>query len=44
MAKDPMCGMAVEETKSAASSGYRGDMYCYCAVGCKKARNADPKC
>ena len=42
MAKDPVCGMEVDEQKAAATSEYNGDTYYFCAVGCKKAFDADP--
>lgn len=35
MAKDPVCGMEVEETKAAATSVYQGTTYYFCAQGCK---------
>lgn len=43
MAKDPVCGMTVEETKAAASSEYKGKVYYFCAIGCKKAFDAEPE-
>ena len=43
MARDPVCGMAVEEDKAAAVSEYKGEKYYFCAVGCKKAFDADPE-
>jgi YHS domain-containing protein len=35
MAKDPVCGMEVEEKKAAATYEYKGKTYYFCAVGCK---------
>ncbi len=35
MAKDPVCGMEVDEKKAAASSVYHGTMYFFCAAACK---------
>ena len=42
MAKDPVCGMDVDEKSAAASSLYKGEAYFFCAVGCKKAFDANP--
>ncbi|MDP2743592.1 MAG: YHS domain-containing protein [Dehalococcoidia bacterium] len=41
-AKDPVCGMMVDEAKAAATSTYHGQIYYFCAVGCKKAFDAEP--
>ena len=35
MAKDPVCGMDVEEKKAAATTGYEGKTYYFCATACK---------
>lgn len=43
MAKDPVCGMEVDVKKAAASSEYKGKTYYFCALGCKKAFDADPE-
>ena len=43
MARDLVCGMEVEEDKAAAVSEYKGEKYYFCAVGCKKAFDADPE-
>lgn len=42
MAKDPVCGMEVNMAKAAATSIHEGQTYYFCAVGCKKAFDADP--
>lgn len=42
MAKDPVCGMTIDEKKAAASSEYNGQTYYFCASGCKKAFDGDP--
>ena len=34
MAKDPVCGMEVDEKKAAASA-YQGKTYYFCAAACK---------
>lgn len=39
---DPVCKMEVDVNKAAATSTYKGDKYYFCAVGCKKAFDADP--
>jgi YHS domain-containing protein len=42
MAKDPVCGMMVDEKTAAAKSEYQGKTYYFCAVACKKKFDADP--
>ena len=43
MAKDPVCGMEVDEKKAAAKSEYMGKTYYFCAPGCKKAFDENPE-
>ena len=43
MAKDPVCGMTVDEDKAAATSEYMGKTYYFCAPGCKVAFDKDPE-
>ena len=43
MAKDPVCGMEVDEKKAVATSQHMGKTYYFCAPGCKKAFDADPE-
>jgi len=43
MAKDPVCGMQVDEKKAAASATYQGKMYYFCAAGCKNAFEKSPE-
>ncbi len=43
MAKDPVCGMTVDEKKAAAKSEYKGKTYYFCAAGCKKSFDANPE-
>ncbi len=43
MARDPVCGMDVEEQKAAATSSYRGQTYHFCARACKEAFDRDPE-
>ena len=42
MAKDPVCGMQVDEKKAAAKSEHVGKTYYFCAPGCKKAFDQNP--
>ena len=43
MAIDPVCKMEVEESKAVATSEYKGQKYYFCAAGCKKAFDQNPK-
>ncbi len=43
MARDPVCGMEVDEKKAAAASECKGKTYYFCSPGCKKAFDADPE-
>ncbi len=43
MAKDPVCGMEVDEAKAAGSSAHQGKTYYFCSDGCKKAFDEDPE-
>jgi Cu+-exporting ATPase len=42
MAKDPVCGMIVDEKKSKFKSEHGGDMYYFCSASCKQKFDADP--
>lgn len=42
MAKDPVCGMTVNEKSAPAKSDYMGKTYYFCNPGCKKAFDANP--
>ncbi|MBI2933966.1 MAG: YHS domain-containing protein [Chloroflexi bacterium] len=42
MAKDPVCGMDVDEKKPAATSNYQGKTYYFCAKACKIAFDKAP--
>lgn len=42
MAKDPVCGMEVDEANPAATTEHQGTTYYFCAPGCKVAFEADP--
>jgi YHS domain-containing protein len=43
MAIDPVCRMKVDEKQAPATSVYKGNKYYFCAVGCKKAFDANPE-
>jgi len=35
MAKDPVCGMDVDEENATIKSEYKGETYYFCSEGCK---------
>ena len=41
MAKDPVCGMDVEEKPGALQSTQKGKTYYFCSEGCKRSFEAD---
>lgn len=43
MAKDPVCGMDVDEKTAAGKSEYKGQTYYFCSPGCKRAFDRDPE-
>jgi len=43
MAKDPVCGMTVEEKKAAATAVYQSKTYYFCAVACKEKFVKNPQ-
>ena len=43
MAKDPICGMEIDEKKAPLSSTYKGKTYYFCAKGCKAAFDKQPE-
>ncbi|MGB9856976.1 MAG: YHS domain-containing protein [Dictyoglomaceae bacterium] len=43
MAKDPVCGMEVDEKKAVATSEYKGKIYYFCSKACKTAFDKDPE-
>ncbi len=43
MAKDPVCGMEVDEKKAAGKSEYQGQTYYFCSPGCKKSFDKEPE-
>jgi YHS domain-containing protein len=42
MAKDPVCGMQVDEKKAAGTSEYKGQTYYFCATACKTKFDQNP--
>lgn len=42
MAKDPVCGMTVDEARAAASFTYEGKTYYFCSSACKAQFEKDP--
>jgi len=42
MAKDPVCGMMVDEKKAKLKSDYKGTTYYFCAPSCKATFDKDP--
>jgi YHS domain-containing protein len=43
MAKDPVCGMQVEENKPAGKTEYQGKIYYFCSTYCKAKFDRDPQ-
>ncbi len=43
MAKDPACGMQVDERTAPAKSEHQRQAYYFCAPGCKAAFEEDPQ-
>ena len=42
MARDPVCGMYVNEETVVEKTEYDGKTYCFCNRGCKTAFDKDP--
>jgi YHS domain-containing protein len=42
MAKDPVCGMNVDEKTAKSKSEYKGKTYYFCAPGCKSTFDKNP--
>ncbi len=42
MAKDPVCGMEVDEKSAPAKSEHMGKTYYFCSPGCKKSFDDNP--
>lgn len=43
MAKDPVCGMDVDESSAPATSEHEGLTYYFCSPGCKREFDANPE-
>ena len=43
MAKDPVCGMEVNEKRAEATSNYKGKIYYFCSVSCKEQLQKNPE-
>jgi YHS domain-containing protein len=43
MAKDPVCGMMVDEKTAQWKSEYKGKTYYFCAPGCKRDFDKNPE-
>ena len=43
MAKDPICGMAVDENQTLWKSEYLGKMFYFCSKGCKTTFDKNPE-
>jgi Cu+-exporting ATPase len=43
MAKDPVCGMDVDEKHAAGQSEYQGRTFYFCSPGCKRAFDKEPQ-
>ena len=43
MAKDPVCGMQVDERKPAAIGNYKGKPYYFCSISCKEQFEKNPE-
>ncbi len=41
-AKDPVCGMMVDEKRNAGSSSYQGKTFYFCSAGCKSTFDRNP--
>jgi Cu+-exporting ATPase len=42
MAKDPVCGMEVDEKKAAGTAEHMGKTFYFCSPGCKVAFEKEP--
>lgn len=43
MAKDPICGMTINEQQTVLKSEYKGKMYYFCSLGCKQRFDENPQ-
>jgi len=43
MARDPVCGMEVDERELAATSQFQGRTFQFCSIDCKKKFDQNPE-
>ena len=43
MAKDPVCGMQVDEASAAAHVEHQGTTFYFCSTGCRQRFEQDPE-
>jgi YHS domain-containing protein len=43
MARDPVCGMQVDEDRAAGTSEYQGQTYYFCSTSCKQQFDQNPE-
>ena len=43
MAKDPVCGMTVDENRAGARSEYQGQTFYFCSQDCKNKFDKNPE-
>ncbi|MBI2316877.1 MAG: YHS domain-containing protein [Betaproteobacteria bacterium] len=43
MAKDPICGMSVDEKTAQHKSEHEGQTYYFCSPGCKRSFDRNPE-
>jgi YHS domain-containing protein len=43
MAKDPVCGMDVNEKNAPATSEYKGQSFAFCSLNCKQQFDKNPE-
>ena len=41
-ARDPVCGMMVDERRTANTSAYQGKTFYFCSAGCKSSFDKNP--
>jgi len=41
--RDPVCGMDIDPATAAGKSEYKGQIYYFCSLGCKKDFDKDPE-
>lgn len=41
--KDPVCGMTIDKDEAVATTQYKGQIFYFCALGCKKQFEKEPE-